>query len=209
MRWALLACHSPHGSLVLPLALHVGVRKGRDLCLDVAGRDGVAAGEADPLDSQALAFMTKSARDHKTARRRGTRLTEVDDSSLGAVVDGLQLGNVHDAAAHGGSGNEAPDHKIIQGLAVDRGSLLLLAAEVRSRRLGAPHDTVDVDGHDLLGCLRGAVDEGTVLPRDARVGDEDVQTAVEFLDNLVDSLVHGVGRDDVDLVGSAWGSRSY
>lgn len=52
----LLACHVPHGSLVLPLALDIGVRKGRDLCLDVAGGDGVAAGEADPLDSQALAF---------------------------------------------------------------------------------------------------------------------------------------------------------
>lgn len=143
------------------------------------------------------------------ARRAGTRLTEVDDSRLGAVVDGLQLGNVDDAAAHRGGGNEAPSDKVIQRLAVDSCALLLLAAEVRSRRLGAPHNTVDVDGHDLLGCLRGAVDEGTVLPRNARVGDEDVQTAVELLDNLVDGLVHGVGRDDVDLVGAAcWGSMS-
>lgn len=131
------------------------------------------------------------------------RLTEVDDSSLGSVVDGLELGDVDDAAAHGGSGDEASGDVVVERLAVNRGALLLLATEVRTRRLGAPHDAVNVDSHDLLSGLDRAVDEGPILPGDARVGDEDVQAAIELLDDLVDGIIHGLGGDDVDLVGPA------
>lgn len=39
--------------------------------------------------------------------------TKVDNSCLGAVVDGLQLGNVHNATTHGGGGNETTSNKVV------------------------------------------------------------------------------------------------
>lgn len=53
-----------------------------------------------------------------------------------------------------------------------------------------------------------AVQHGTLLPRDAGVGDEDVETAVEFLDDLVDGLGDVLRVQDVDLVCLACGVLS-
>jgi len=126
--------------------------------------------------------------------------TEVNDCRLGAVVHGLQLRNVDDATAHRRRRDEAAGDKVVQGLAVERRALLLLPAEVRSRALGAPHDAINIDGHDLLGRLDGPVDESAVHPRDTRVGHKDVQPAVELGHDLVDGPVDSVGRDHVHLV---------
>jgi hypothetical protein len=62
--------------------------------------------------------------------RRSYRLTKVDDSSLGAVVHSLQLRYVDDTGTHGSSGNETARGKVLEGLALQIGTLLLLAAEV-------------------------------------------------------------------------------
>jgi hypothetical protein len=130
----------------------------------------------------------------------------VDDSGLGTVVDSLKLGDVDDATTHGSGGDEATGGEVLKRLAVDSSSLLLLATEVSTGRLGAPHDTIDVDSHDLLGSFGGAINEGTILPGNTRVGDEDVEATVELGDDIVDGLVHGLGVDDVDLVSLAYGS---
>lgn len=66
--------------------------------------------------------------------------------------------------------------------------------------LRTPHDAVDVDGHDIAGHVGRAVNEGALGPWDARVGNKDVEAAVEFLDNLRDGLVDGLGRGNVYLV---------
>lgn len=124
----------------------------------------------------------------------------MNNSRLGGVVHGLQLRNVDNAAAHRRRGNEAARHVIVQRLAVERRALLLLPAKVPARALGAPHDAVDVDLHDLARLVGGPVDKGAVLPGDARVGHKDVEAAVELLDNLSDGLVDGFGGCDVDLV---------
>lgn len=48
-----------------------------------------------------------------------------------------------------------------------------------------------------------AVDGGTLGPRDTRVGDEDVQAAIELLDDVVDLLLDVGLVGNVDLVGLA------
>lgn len=66
--------------------------------------------------------------------------------------------------------------------------------------LCTPHNAVHVDGHDIAGHVGRAVNEGALGPGDARVGDEDVEAAIEFLDNLRDGFVDGLGRGNVYLV---------
>ena len=129
--------------------------------------------------------------------------TEVDDSGLGTVVDGLELGDVDDATTHGSGGDEATGDEVLERLAVDGRSLLLLATEVSTSRLGAPHDTIDVDSHDLLGSFHGAINESTILPGNTRVGDEDIEATIELDDDIVDGLFHRLGGDNVDLVSLA------
>lgn len=124
----------------------------------------------------------------------------MDHSRLGAVVDSLQLRNVDDAAAHGRRRNEASGRVVLERLAVNRRALFFLAAEVGAGALRTPHDAVHVDGHDIAGHVGRAVNEGALGPWDARVGDKDVEAAVELLDNLRDGLVDGLGRGNVYLV---------
>ena len=157
-----------------------------DLCLDVTRRYGVAASETGPLDSQTLA--------------------EVDDGGLAAIVHSLQLGNVDNAAAHRRSGDKTTSGEVLERLAVNGCLLLLLATEVCASRLGTPHHAVDVDSHDLASRLNAAIDEGTILPCNTRVGDKYVQSTVELLDNIIDGFVNGLGGDDVDLVRLALGT---
>jgi hypothetical protein len=51
--------------------------------------------------------------------------------------------------------------------------------------------------------LDRAVEHGAFGPWDAGVGDEDVEAAVEFFDDLVDGRFDGLVGGDVDLVGLA------
>lgn len=200
----LCSLNLPHDSLAPPLILHSRGRKVGDLGLDVSRRHSVHAGKSCPLDGQALAYyewiMCQPPDTTTKQEKGGAWLTEMDDSSLGTVVHGLKLRDVDDASAHRGGSNEAAGDEVLQRLTVDRGALLLLATEVSASRLGAPHDTVNVDGHDLLRSLDRAVDEGAVLPGDARVGDEDVETTVELGDDAVDGGLDSFGGGDIDLV---------
>src|SRR5688572_27135452 len=136
---------------------------------------------------------------NKTMKQPKLRLTEMKDSRLGAVVDSLELGNVHHLATHGACRNEASCQEVLERFAVECCLLQLLATEMCASGLCAPHDAVNVDCHDLLRGLSGAIDESAVLPCDARVGDEHIKTAIEFLDDLVDGLLHGFRRHNIDL----------
>lgn len=143
--------------------------------------------------------------------RRGERvrvrivlLTEVNDGSLGAIVHGLELRNVDDATAHGGGGDEAASDVVLERLAIEGSSLLLLATEVSTSRFGTPHDTIHIDSHDLLGSLSGPINESTILPGDSRIGDKDIETAVELSNDAVDGGLYSLVGDDVDLVRLAY-----
>jgi hypothetical protein len=66
--------------------------------------------------------------------------------------------------------------------------------------LGAVEGAVEVDVDDAGVVGERAVHHRALGPGDAGVGDEDVQSAVEVLDRLVDGLLDGFGAGDIDLV---------
>lgn len=115
----------------------------------------------------------------------------------------LELGNVDDAAAHGGSGDEASRGVACQGLARESGALVLLTAPVLGRDLGAVVGAVEVGLDDITVVVERAVNHGALGPGNAGVGDKDVEATVEVLDGLVNSLFDGLGISHVDLVGFA------
>lgn len=109
----------------------------------------------------------------------------MDNSGLGRVIHRLHLRDVHDVAAHAGGADEATGQVVLELPAIDRGALGLLPAPVERGRPRAVEGPVDVDLHHLLHGLEGPVEERPLLPGDARVGDEDVETPVELLDDFV------------------------
>lgn len=124
----------------------------------------------------------------------------MDDRRLGRIVHRLRLRDVGDVAGHGRRGDEAPVPEVVKRLPVRRRALLLLPPPVQRGGAGAVERAVDVDAQHLLHCLDGPIDEGAVLPGDARVGDEDVEAPVEVLDDFVDGIAHGFPRLHIDRV---------
>lgn len=131
----------------------------------------------------------------------------MDDSRLGGVVCGLQLRDVDDVTAHRGGGDKAATSEVLELVAEDVGALDLLSPPVSSGRLGTVVGAVQVGVDDIQVVVNGAVHHGALGPWDTRVGDEDVEAAVEVLDGLVHSLLDLLSILDVDLVGLAWCER--
>lgn len=125
----------------------------------------------------------------------------MDHSTLGGVVSSLHLWEVDDVTAHGSSSHEAAVGEIGELVAVDVSALLLLTAPVRRGGPGAVECAVKVDVHDVAVVLDGSIHHGTLGPRDTGVGDENVQAAIEVLNNGVGGLLNGLGVSDLDLVG--------
>ena len=124
----------------------------------------------------------------------------MDDTRLGRVVGCLHLREVDDAATHGGSSNKATICEVVQGLSVEISSGLLLLFPIGSRCLGTVESSVQVNAHNLGVVRKRAINHGTLSPRDTSVGNEDIQSAIEILHTLVDSLLNGLSVGDVTLV---------
>lgn len=122
---------------------------------------------------------------------------------LGSVVGGLHLGEVDNVSAHGRGSDEAAIGEVGELVAIDVGALLLLSSPVGSGRAGAVEDAIQVDLDDFVVVVDGGVHHGTLNPRDTRVGNHDIQTAVELLDDLVDGVLDSLGISDIELVGLA------
>lgn len=127
----------------------------------------------------------------------------MNDSSLGRVICGLQLRNVHNRAAHARRSDEASIAEILNLLPAAIDALEFLAAPDPASGTGAEEGAVEVGGDDFAVVLDLAVDGWTLGPRHARVGDEDVQTGVEVGNDLVDDGVDFGLVGDVELVGFA------
>lgn len=127
----------------------------------------------------------------------------MDHSGLGGVIRSLELGDVDDMAAHRRGGDETAAVEILQLFPVDVGAFLLLSPPDGCTGAGDVERAVDIGRDHLAVVVELAVGHGALGPRDAGVCDDDVEPAIEFLDDLVD------GRDallrvlDVDLVCSA------
>ena len=49
-----------------------------------------------------------------------------------------------------------------------------------------------------------SVNSSSLGPGDTGVGDENVETTIKFLDDLVDGILHAFGIGDIDLICPAW-----
>lgn len=171
----------PHRNLIAPHILDIGLDEIANLRRHIPRTHRIHPRKPHPLHRQ--------------------RPAHVDHARLGRIVRGLQLRDVDDVRAHGGSGDEravAEAGDVVGGL---------LGFEDLAGGAGAVEGAVEVGGDDFAVVVEGAFGQGALLPGDARVGDEDVEPVVEFGDLRADGGVDGVGVGDVDGVGSAWQCR--
>lgn len=135
-----------------------------------------------------------------TSREVCTELTEVDDASLGGVVRSLHLREVDNVAAHRSSSDKAAVGEVGELVAVDIGALLLLSPPVGGGGLAAVEDSVEVNADHIAVVVQRPVDHRTLDPGNTGVGNENIQAAVEVLDDGDDGLLNGLRIGDIDLV---------
>ncbi len=172
---------SAHGNLVLPDILGLLRDKVADLRGHVARRNAVSPRKLHPLDRQALA--------------------QVNHTRLGRIIRRLQLRDIDDMARHGRRSDERPALEAVE-------PVLPLLAPHRTAGSGAVEGAVEIGADDLLVVVDLTVDHGALGPGDAGVGDEDVETVVEFGDLGFDGFLDFLRVLDVDLVGLAWEVRA-
>ena len=124
----------------------------------------------------------------------------MNDTRLGRVVGRLHLREIDNAATHRGSSNKATICEVVQRLAVEISSGLLLLLPIGSRCLSTVESSIQVNAHHLGVVRKRAINHRALSPRDTSVGNEDIQPAVEILHTLIDSLLNGLGVGDVTLV---------
>lgn len=166
-----------HGNLIQPDILGLLGSKVTDLSGHIARRHGIDPGKLHPLDRQALAQM--------------------DHPRLGGIICRLQLGDVDDVSGHGGSGDEGAALEVFDLV------LLFLLAPDGTAGASAVESAVQISIDYLMVVLELTVDHGALCPGDARVGYEDVETAVELGELGSDSFVDGLGVVHINLEGLA------
>lgn len=134
--------------------------------------------------------------------------TKVDDTRLGGVVRSLHLREIDNVTTHGGSSHETTVCEVGELVAIQVSALLLLPAPVASSSLGAIECAVQIDADNIAVVFDRAVHHRTLGPGNTGVGNENVQTAVEVLDNSVDSLLHGLGVSNLNLIGLGCSKQS-
>lgn len=103
-------------------------------------------------------------------------------------------------ARHGGRGDESALGETFQLLAINCGALFLLAAPMLTCGAGAVECAVQIGGYYFAVVVDLAIESGALSPGNARISDENVQTTVEFLDDLVDGLLYWLPAGNIDLV---------
>jgi hypothetical protein len=126
----------------------------------------------------------------------------VDDPSLRGIVRSLQLRYVDDMAAHTCCGYKAAILEIDL-VAIDVGALLGLSPPVETRGTRAIERTIQVCIHHVMVVFDLAVEHRALRPRDAGIGNKNIEAAIEFLDNFVYHRVDMLLVSDVDLIGLA------
>lgn len=124
----------------------------------------------------------------------------MNDTGLGSVVSSLHLREVDNVTAHRGSSNEATVGKVGELVAVEVSALLLLSSPVGGGCLGAVEGPIQVNADDVAVVFERAVNHGALGPGDTSVGNEDIETAIEVLDNGVCGLLNSFGVGNLNLV---------
>ena len=129
----------------------------------------------------------------------------MDDTSFGSIIRSLELGNIDNMPAHAGRSDKRTIGVILQLVARHRRHLLLLTSPMGGGGTGTIKSTVEVGSDDLAVVINLPIEHRSLCPGDTGIGNEDVEAAIEFFDDLVDHFLHVFGVGDVDLVGFAYG----
>lgn len=110
----------------------------------------------------------------------------MDDTSFGCVIRRLQLGDVDNVSAHTRSSNEAAVGETLKFFAVQVRTLLLLTPPVGTSSPRTVESAIEIGCHNLTVVSDLSVEHGALLPWNPGIGDENIETAIEFFDNLGD-----------------------
>lgn len=128
----------------------------------------------------------------------------MNDTSLRSIIRSLHLGNIDNVSTHTRRRHKCPVAVVLQLLTMDGKALLLLPSPMEARSPRAIERAVQIRCHYLSVVLEIAVQSGSLCPGDSGVGDEDVETPIEFLHNLVHGGFDFAVVGYVCLVGFAW-----
>ena len=126
----------------------------------------------------------------------------MDNSSFRSVVRSLQLRDVDNMAAHTRCSNKAAILEVNL-IAIAISAFFSLSPPVLTCCTGAVERAVQVGVHDVVVVFDLAIEHGSLCPRDAGIGNENVEAAIELLDDFVDTLLYVLFVSNVDLIGFA------
>jgi len=112
----------------------------------------------------------------------------VDDAGLSRVISRLQLGNVDNVSAHAGCGHKAAICVVLQLVSLHIRSLLLLTSPVDAGSPSTVVGAIEIGSDNFAVVVDLSVQHCSLSPWDTGIGNEDVQTAVEFFDNVVNRV---------------------
>lgn len=124
----------------------------------------------------------------------------MNHTSLRGVVGGLHLGEVDNVTGHGGRSDKATVSKVGELVAISISALFLLAPPVVGGVFGTVEGTVEINADYITVVLERTVDHGTLSPGNTGIGNEDVETAIEVLDDLIHCFLDGLRVGNFDLV---------
>lgn len=110
----------------------------------------------------------------------------MDDTCFSRVVGGLHLRDVDDMPAHARGCDEFAICIVFQLVPAEVRAFICLPLPVLGGRSSAVEHPIEIGGHHLAVMVNCSVRDGPLSPGYTGVGDEDVEAAVELLDNLVD-----------------------
>ena len=110
---------------------------------------------------------------------------------------------IDDSPTYARSSHEATVGEAVKFVAVGIGPLPLLASPVRRGGSSAVEDAVEVSSNHISIIVEISIDDVALVRKDACICDENVQAAVEIVDDCVDRVLDLLSVGDVDLVGLA------
>lgn len=132
----------------------------------------------------------------------------MDDPGLGSVVCRLQLRDVDDASTHAGCSNEAPTPESRdQFLTMTICPFLLLPSPMQAGRMCAVVDAIHIGSHDITVMLHSAIEKITLGPGNPSIGNEDVEAAIELVDDFIDFCFDVEFGAYIDLICFTYGEN--
>lgn len=128
----------------------------------------------------------------------------MNNPRLGSVIRSLHLRKVDNMTTHRRRSHKATIAEILERLPVKINPLLLLSLPVCRGSPSTVEGPVEINPHHLCVVAKRAINHGPFRPRDSRIGNKDIQPAVEVLNALVDGLLHGRRIGDVTLICLGW-----